>query len=241
MSNNQAETLSKRKICIAVIVAGCTCLLIVGLANIIAATSATIKAEKCAQNDQVLDEDSGDCRDKTVSEKFTEECSGTHTYGDQTYTCSQIENAGLEQAFLSDTIVAHGSAIYEQGTTEEIAAGKKAGDYCISASDTWSYIGERRCVYFSYVRLACSNGYCFLNEKYDYNNGFVVFFGTYNMYTWDEFYATYQGGGTILVCGTIYTYNGHPEIRIVSPSEQIEMNPTKSYSGSSVVYRYTCT
>lgn len=114
------------------------------------------------------------------------------------------------------------------------------GEYCLSASDTWSHIGETRCVVFSYTYMACSNGYCFLDEKQNYTSGFVAFFGQYNMYSWENFVNTYKDKGPILVCGKIYSYQGHPEIKITNVSKQTILSPQTSYSGNSIVYKYSC-
>lgn len=199
---------------------------------------ANVKTE-CKNNDQIFVEDTTSCRDKTVSEKFDEKCNDGTYVGGKWFSCSEIKSYDLEQAYLTNSLITHGGELYEVGTSVEIFAGKYSKDYCLSASDTWLYIGEKRCVVFSYAYMSCSNGYCFLDEKQDYNNGFVAFFGRYRMYTWDSFKATFYGKGPILVCGTIYKYNGHPEIKITSTSQfLLSPNPTKD--GASVVYRYTC-
>lgn len=199
------------------------------------------KRKECTSNNQVYVESSNTCRDKTVSEKFNEQCTEGITINGTKYTCADIKKANLEKAYLNNSIIKHGNSIYEKGTNAEIQAGKEVGDYCLSASDAWSHIGEKRCVVFSYTYLACSNGYCFLDEKENYNNGFVAFFGRYNMYSWNNFVATYKGKGPILVCGTIYSYNGHPEIKITNVSSQTVLSPQASLSGSTTVYRYSCT
>ena len=240
MSNTKRQTSSKHNALIAVVVLCGVFFLIAALANILQSNSIKGKTEKCAQNGQVLDDKTGTCREKTVVEKFSEKCSGTYTYGDKSYTCSQIKSAGLEKAFINNAIIAHGASIYEKGSISEISAGKEVGDYCLSAADAWLHIGEKRCVVFSYSYMACSNGYCFLDEKKDYTNGFVAFFGSYRMYSWDDFVATYKDRGPVLVCGTIYSYEGHPEIKITNVQNQVVLEPVKNYSGSSIVYNYSC-
>lgn len=194
---------------------------------------------KCENNGQIFVENSVSCRDKTTSEKFAEKCNDGTYVGGKWFSCSEIKSNNLEQAYLNNSLITHGGKLYEMGTSTEIFAGKYSKDYCLSASDTWLYIGETRCVVFSYTYMSCSNGYCFLDEKQDYNNGFVAFFGRYRMYTWDSFYSTFYGKGPILVCGTIYKYNGHPEIKITS-TNQFLLSPTPTKDGASMVYRYTC-
>lgn len=196
--------------------------------------------EKACQNDgKIIDKPSGVCREKTISERFDENCFGDMVYvvDGQTITCSEIKKLGLEKAFLDNKIVKHGNKLYERGTTVEIAAGKQVGDYCLSAKDSWSHIGEVRCVVFRYEYLACSNGYCFLDEKKDYKSGFIAFFGRYNMYNWESFSAEYKSGvSNVLVCGQIYSYQGHPEIKVTDVGKQVVKNPTMKDGA----YQYSC-
>lgn len=203
--------------------------------------SATISQNKqtkitaCEKEGKVYDEKQKTCRAKTTSEKFDEKCSGSKYIGGKSYTCSELKKLGLEKAYLDNTIIKHGNTLYERGTSAEIAAGKQAGEYCLSAADTWQHIGETRCVVFSYEYLACSNGYCFLNEKKNYTSGFTAFFGRYNMYSWENFKNEYYGAGPILVCGTITTYQGHPQIKITG-TNQVLKKPTMTYGA----YNYSC-
>lgn len=242
MGNTKKQASSKSNALIAVAVLCVTFFLVAIFANTIESNSTKVKTEKCAQNGQVLDDKSGACREKTVSEKFNEKCLSNMVYhiGDKTLNCSQISKMGLEKAFVNNTIIQHGDKLYEEGTSAEIVAGKETGDYCLSASDAWLHIGEKKCVVFNYSYMACSNGYCFLDEKKDYTNGFVAFFGSYRMYSWDNFVATYKDKGPVLVCGTIYSHDGHPEIKVTNVSSQVVLEPTKTYSGNSAVYRYSC-
>ena len=214
--------------------------LIIAFIAIIAGGSTDTKIRQCEKTGQAYDTSSKKCRDKTVSEKFKEKCTSGVTIDGVAYSCAKLKELGLQNAFLNNSIVKHGSSLYEAGTAAEINAGKNAGAYCLSASDTWSHIGEKRCVVFNYEWMACSNGYCFLDEKKDYKNGFVAFFGKYNMHNWDSFVATYKGKGPILVCGQIYAYQGHPEIKITNVGSQTALSPKVSYSGGSVVYKYSC-
>lgn len=213
---------------------------VIGLIVFAIDTAAKIqKRNSCESSGKVYVESSNSCRDKTVSELFSEKCRYGVKNDDEFFTCAQIKARGLEKAYLDGTIVMHGSDIYEEGTYEEVEAGKKVGDYCLTASDTWNHIGEKRCVVFHYSYLACSNGYCFLNEKKNYKNGFVAFFGKYRMYSWKNFENTFLNQGPILVCGQIYSYQGHPEIKITGTG-QFLLNPNRSSSGSYTVYRYSC-
>lgn len=207
------------------------------------------KKAECAEKNMVYE--NGQCRAKTVSEQFQEKCE-KYSASDQKFSswiilgtasghsCNEIRNAGLEKAFIEDNIVEHNKKMYEGGTEAEIKAGKDSGDYCLNAADTWNHIGEKRCVVFDYAYMACSGGYCFLDEKEDYKKGFVAFFGKYNMYTWNSFKNTYYGKGPILVCGEITRYQGHPQIAIYNVDNQTILNPKTSMSGSRIVYRYSC-
>lgn len=197
------------------------------------------KKNSCQSNGKVYNDTTKVCRDKTLSEIFDEKCTSntTYTIGGKSYTCSELRKLGLERAFVDNKIVKHGDILYERGTNTEIAAGKQTGDYCLSAQDTWNHIGEMRCVVFKYEYLACKNGYCFLDEKKNYISGFVAFFGRYYMYDWDSFKAEYQSGvSIILVCGQIYSYQGHPEIKVVDVDRQVVKNPV-SRDGA---YPYSC-
>ena len=217
----------------------CVAVMIFG-GMLVFSNSTSSKTKKCAADGMVYDESTRQCREKTVSERFQEKCDSGIDMGDKHFSCADIRRVGLEEAYLDNTIVMHGGVIYEAGSSLEVMAGKYYGDYCLSASDTWQHIGEKRCVVFSYEWMACSNGYCFLDEKKDYKSGFVAFFGKYNMYSWDGFVATYKNNGPVLVCGTIYTYQGHPEIKITDASSQVIIQPNISYSGGVPVYRYSC-
>lgn len=196
---------------------------------------------ECLENDKVFVEDAVECREKTISEKFAEQCMAYGvSVGNGRFSCSDVKEANLESAYLKNALVVHGGKLYEEGTYEEVAAGKKAGDYCLSADDAWYHIGEKRCVVFQYTYLACSKGYCFLDEKKDYNNGFVAFFGKYMMYSWNSFRSTYYNKGPILVCGNIYKYRGHPEIKITNVSRQTLLSPESTLVGPYEVYEYSC-
>ena len=208
--------------------------------TIISKNSLENKTKECASQNMVYDSGTKKCREKTVSEEFTAQCTSGASVGNVSYTCDQLKREGLEEAFLANALVAHGSKLYEKGTGKDIAAGKQIGDYCLSASDTWNYTGHTKCVVFSYTYLACSNGYCFLDEKKDYDNGFVAFFGKYNMYSWNNFRNTYQGKSPILVCGYIYTYNGHPEIKITDASKQVVLSPQGFWVDGQTIYNNVC-
>ena len=213
----------------------CVVLIIAGI-SLISGNS----ANKCETEGKIYDKTTRQCRAKTNTELFSEKCTGNITIGSKTASCSDIKRQGLEKAFLNNTLIWHGDKLYELGTSSEITAGKNAGDYCLSTSDAWAHIGERHCVILNYTYLACSNGYCFLDEKQDYKNGFVAFFGVYNMYNWNSFTATYNGKGPILVCGQIYSYEGHPEIKITDVASQTRLSPQASISGNTIVYKYSC-
>ena len=212
-------------------------ILIAALAAITVSQNKQTKIAACEKDGRVYDEAQKSCREKTTSEKFAEKCTGSKYIDGKSYSCAELKRLGLEKAYLNNTIIKHGNTLYERGTSAEIAAGKQLGEYCLSADDAWSHIGEMRCVVFSYTQLSCSNGYCFLNEKKNYKTGFVAFFGKYNMYSWQGFQDEYKSGvSNILVCGQIKLYQGHPEIRITDPSRQVIKNPTKTNGA----YAYSC-
>lgn len=220
---------------------GAVCVVVMVLGGMLVMNnSASNKTKECESIGKKYDEDRKQCREKTISERFSEECSSGIDVGGKHFACSDIRRSNLEKAYLDNTIVKHGDYIYEAGSSMEIAAGKNNGEYCLSASDSWLHIGETRCVVFSYEYMACSNGYCFLDEKQNYTSGFVAFFGKYNMYSWNNFRATYYNKSPVLVCGAIYSYQGHPEIKITNVSSQVVIQPTVSYSGGVAVYRYSC-
>lgn len=196
---------------------------------------ASIK-KNCEENDKIFIESSASCREKTVSEKFNERCMTGVTIGDIHYSCSDLRKENLEFAFLNDKLIRHGSSLYESGTLPEVKAGKQTGDYCLSASDTWSHIGETRCVVFTPTYFAYSGNNYFLNEKKDYTNGFVVYM--YGNYGWNWFLNTYKNNGAVLVCGKITTYRGHPEIK-ASPNSTL-VSPNGVVDGSYTVYKYSC-
>ena len=236
MSNRNAVNNSAMALIIIIV---CIIIAVFGI-RLVSSNSISNKTKECEASGKVYDESRRKCREKTVSEKFNDKCFSGVTIGDKSYTCNDLKKAGLENAYLNNKIVRHGDSLYESGTSSEIAAGKNSGDYCLDASDSWSHIGETRCVVFNYTYMSCSNGYCFLNEKQNYNTGFVAFFGKYNMFSWDSFRETYYNKGPILVCGKIYTYNGHPEIKITDISKQTLLSPQATLSGDITVYRYSC-
>ncbi len=191
--------------------------------------------KSCESNNKIYVEKSNSCREKTTSERFEEECVTGLTVDDVHYSCSEIKQANLESAYLSNNIVKHGSSIYEFGTYEEVSAGRNAGDYCLTASESWSHIGETRCVVFHPGWLAYSGRNFFIDEKKNYESGFVVYM--YGNYNWNNFYSTYAKD-QILVCGQITSYQGHPQIKAVP--KNIIVNPTKTEHGSYIVYNYSC-
>ena len=236
MSNRNAANNSAMAFIVIIV---CIIIAVFGI-YLVSSNSISSKTKECETSGKIYDESSKKCREKTISERFNEKCLSGVTIGDKSYTCTDLKKAGLENAYLNNKIVQHGGSLYEAGTSREIEAGKNSGDYCLNASDTWSHIGETRCVVFSYTYMSCSNGYCFLDEKQNYNTGFVAFFGRYNMFSWDSFRSTYYNKGPILVCGKIYTYNGHPEIKITDINKQTILSPQATSSGGVSVYRYSC-
>ena len=58
------------------------------------------------------------------------------------------------------------------------------------------------------------------------------------MYNWNSFSAEYQSRvSNVLVCGQIYSYQGHPEIKIVDVGRQVVKNPIARANG---MYAYKC-
>ena len=139
----------------------------------------------CDNSDKIYVESTNSCREKTTDEKFSERCVSGITISGLHYTCFELKDESLQYAFLTDNLIKHGSSLYSIGTTSEIEAGKRVADYCISASDTWSHIGETRCVAFTPSYFAYQGYNYFLDEKKDYTSGFVVYM--YGNYGWDWF------------------------------------------------------
>ncbi len=190
----------------------------------------------CNDSGKIWDKTIDKCREKNISEKFYEKCDVNIPYNWKglTYYCKDLVSWGLKEAFVNDRpLIRHGDQLYELGSETEIAKAKELGKACLSASESWYHIGEKRCVVFRPTRLTCK-GYCWLNEKKDYNNGFVAFFARWNMISWSDFENRYYSKN-VLVCGDIITYNGHPEIKVYN------VNATAtSPSMSNGAYRYTC-
>lgn len=231
---NTRSNTSKRPIMIFAIVAAIALFSMVGITNAINQENAK---RKCISSGKIYVESTKTCRDKTVSEKFNEQCTTGIEIDGRKYPCSEIKRAGLEKAYVEKkTIIKHGDSIYEAGTSAEISAGKQVGDYCLSASDTWSHIGEVRCVVFQPQYFARSGYNFFIDEKENYKTGFVIYM--YGNYNWDEFLATFKGKGELLVCGQITSYQGHPQIK--TTPDKILVSPTKTMRGSTVVYNYSC-
>lgn len=207
--------------------------------SVIGALSASYKeAERknCVANGKIYMDDSSTCREKTVYEKFDEECKNGIDIGSNHYSCKDIYNKGLVEAYVNNkTLIQHGNDIYEEGSILEVLAGKQVGDYCLSASDTWGYIGQTRCVVFTPTYFARSGRNFFIDEKQNYKDGFVVYM--YGNYDWNWFYNTFRDK-EILVCGQIVSYQGHPEIK--TTPDQILISPKKTQHGSYTVYSYSC-
>lgn len=195
--------------------------------------------KKCIADGNVYVESSRTCREKTVFEKFDEQCTSGIDVGDRHYSCKEVYDKGLAEAYVNNkTIIRHGDDIYERGTILEVLAGQRVGDYCLSASDTWGYIGQTRCVVFTPRYLARSGYNFFLDEKDEdhYREGFTVYM--YGNYDWNWFSGTYGKGDELLICGQITTYQGHPQIR-TNPNS-ILVSPNKTQDGPYTVYRYSC-
>ena len=91
---------------------------------------------------------------------------------------------------------------------------------CISAQDSWNYIGQEKCVeYYVASPFRSGKGNVFLNEKRDYKNGFTVWIpaGSVNNFPGDP--ISNYGYKTIQVTGQIRMYQAHPEIIANSPDQ----------------------
>ena len=221
---------------IAVVIAIILGIILIGVISSSAEKSSRISS--CENKGKVYVERTGECREKTVSEKFDEKCVVGDKISGKYFSCSDIRKQNLERAYLNDNIIVHNGVPYEGGTEAEIQAGKMSKDYCLGAGDTWHYYGSKRCVAFRYRYLACSGGVCFLDQYKDYKKGFVVYFG-YGMYNWNSFKKKFMNHGTIVVCGTIVKYQNHPEIKVYS-KKAFQVDPTPTYRGDKKVYEYTC-
>lgn len=182
--------------------------------------------------------------------EFEKKCTDGVKFSDgMSFSCDEIANKGLEDAFINKSIVKHGDKIYEKGTSDEIAAGKDNHFYCLSAEDTWNHIGELRCVVFKYESIGQSGSHFFINEKKDYKTGFVLFLPNLNA-KWDTFekmYSEDNEGHLITVCGVITLYEGHPQIKIGQSNSSFAAQwPTPGSKVFSIVngeslYSYRCT
>ena len=231
---NAKQSDSKGSITVFAIVATIVLFLMISITNAINQENAK---RECIASGKVYIESTKTCREKTVSEKFDEKCTTGIEIDGKKYSCSDIKRADLEKAYVENkTIIKHGDSIYEAGTSEEISAGKQVGDYCLSASDAWTHIGEVRCVVFLPQYFARSGYNFFIDEKENYKTGFVIYM--YGNYNWNDFLATFKDKGELLVCGQITSYQGHPQIK--TTPDKILVSPTKTMRGSTVVYNYSC-
>ena len=233
MVQKKAKNDSGPIVAIVAIILGC---ILIG--TMVSSADKSTKINACENSGKVYVERTGECREKTISEKFDEKCVIGQTISGKYFSCAEIRKQNLERAYLDDNIIVHKGVPYEGGTEAEIQAGKRSKDYCLGAGDTWHYYGSTRCVAFKYRRLACSGGVCFLDQYTNYKKGFVAFFG-YGLYNWNSFKKKFINHNTIVVCGKIVKYQNHPEIKIYSKKSFV-VDPTPTKRGDKNVYQYSC-
>ena len=126
--------------------------------------------------------------------------------------------------------------MYERVTSKEVAILKESGKICLNADEAWQNIGKDTCVVFFPEYYHSSDGIIFMDEKRDYNNGFVApimkDFISFNKV------AEEYGGRVILVSGTIERYKGHPEIKVYTSRQIVQKPIVAGYSSKSgIIYR----
>lgn len=91
---------------------------------------------------------------------------------------------------------------------------------CISAEESWNFVGQEKCVEF-YVSspYRSRKGNIFLNERRDYKNGFTVWIPRASVNNFSVDPISEYGYKTIRVFGQIRMYQGHPEIIVNSPNQ----------------------
>ena len=102
----------------------------------------------------------------------------------------------------------------------QTGANKNTQGNCISAKESWDYIGDNKCVeYYVGNPFVSDKGNVFLNERKDYKNGFttVIFNNSKGNFSGDP--SKTYGNRTIRVTGNIRTYEGHPEIIVNKPNQ----------------------
>lgn len=209
---------------------------ILGIVIVVVGQYISSEVQKCEEKGGVYD--LAHCRDKTIDEQFAAKCDKGVSNNSRFFSCEEIAERGLKKAYVESGLVIHGNDIYEKGSDEEVAAGKKAHDYCVSDGESWDYLYSNTCVILRYTYMACASGHCYLDEREDYKNGFVAYFP--QNYSWESFRSAFYGKGPIMVCGVIELYDGHPQIQINNPSKQIVFNPQIYLNGSYLIYKNAC-
>jgi len=151
-----------------------------------------------------------------VFNEFESKCKEPLHFSDgMSFSCKEIKDANLTDAYLNKKIVKHGRTLYEIGTQSEVKAGKDNGYYCLNAGETWDHIGELRCVVFKYSSLGQSGNNFFVNEKSDYRSGFTYYLPDGQYSSWENFSMRYDIRNPehkLMICGVITQYEGRPQI-----------------------------
>lgn len=101
----------------------------------------------------------------------------------------------------------------------------------ISANDTAGYYGQSKIVQGLIVTTHNSGKACFLDFKYDYQNGFVgvIFASAFAAFPASP--QSYYANKEVRISGTVTQYQGHPQIIIESPNQiEISKDSAASYS-----------
>ena len=147
------------------------------------------------------------------------DCSSSQTYDYSSKHC----RAKTESEIKKDKEAAQKKAEEERKAklAQEIRQKKTNGELCLSSTDAWLYAGSGKtyCVVF-HPGYFYHTGYgmMFINEKEDYQNGFVAPLMKYYMISWDDLLARYRVD-KIAVTGELVWYEGHPEIKVYDLSQ----------------------
>lgn len=119
--------------------------------------------------------------------------------------------------FLAVALLWGAVGLYNLHLNNEVPS-NLASDGCYSSTDAASHYGEQGCVdYMVGYTYETAAGTEFLDEKQDYNTGFVGYIPASSSVNPD--YAASLQGDAIRVSGTITQFSGHPQIEIDNSSQ----------------------
>lgn len=101
----------------------------------------------------------------------------------------------------------------------------------ISANDAAGYYGQSKIVQGLIVTTYNSGKACFLDFKYDYQNGFVGVIFASAFAAFPPSPESYYSNKEVRISGVVTQYQGHPQIIIESPNQiEIAKDSASSYS-----------